>query len=68
MKATSASGFSQLRAGRTDPYDMTGRKRKAGPRQMNIYAVKPGAGLAAITGQPKMGTSRDDLFPGGRCH
>jgi hypothetical protein len=47
---------------------MTGRKRKAGPRQMNIYAVKPGAGLAAITGQPKMGTSRDDLFPGGRCH
>jgi plasmid stabilization system protein ParE len=35
---------------------------------MSIYAVKLDAGLAAIAGQPKIGTTRDDLFPGGRCH
>ena len=35
---------------------------------MNIYAVKLDAGHAAIAGQPKIGTTRDDLFPGCRCH
>ena len=37
-----------------------------GPRQMKFYAVKLDAGLSAIAGQPKIGTTRDDLFPGCR--